>query len=155
MQITWLPKQNPELLVLEVCFCSPAGELFKKATRTPSRRQLLGSLSRGACLRSCLLLGPQGCLLRMGVCYRYFKVLCWNRSSKTSRGTVFRTVSWWLEQPSAYLLHGTGLFPPTHTCFRGCRLPLGSIGCFLYFIQCMFHLKYRQRPRDKEQDLRY
>lgn len=117
MQITWLPKQNPELLVLSLgLLLQPSRRAFQeaawKATRAPSRRQLLGSLRRGACLRSCLLLGLQGCVSRTGACSRYFKVLCRNCSSKISWGTVCRTVSGWLEQPSAHLLHGTGLFPP-------------------------------------------
>lgn len=121
----------------------------------PKQGQLLGIPSRSACLQSRLLLGLQGCALRMGVCSRYFKELCRNHSSETSQGTIFCAVMRWLEQPSAHLLNKTGLLPPTHTSFQDSGLPLGSIGRFLCFIQCAFHMKYRQRPRDKEQDLRH
>lgn len=124
----------------------------RKATHMLSRRQLLSSLSSGACLPSCLLLRLQGWVLGMGVCSWYFKALCRNFSSKASWGMVFHAVTGWLEQPSAHLC-GTGLlppmFPPTYPSFWVCGLlPLGHISCFLCFIQCMFRMKYRQTRRE-------
>jgi len=135
MPITWLPKQNPELVALQLWSSGPAGELSQ---RQPGKQEAAPG-------QPSLLPPPATPALHAGVgrSLSLFRSVMQESSSKTSGGTGRGAVSGWLEQPSAHLLRGSGLLAPTHTCLQVCGLPVESFGRLLCLSHCVFRVRYR------------